>query len=84
MSNGSRPPGRCSPLRKITFDGLLPHIVAFSLEIDAIQGKRKLSQNRDAADRAGVIAGLRERAAGDGDDDELAIAEAMTEATAGY
>ncbi len=64
-------------------DGLLPHIVAFSLEIDAIQGKRKLSQNRDAADRDGVIRGLRERAAGDGDDDELAIAEAMTEATAG-
>jgi transcriptional regulator len=25
---------------------LLPHIAAFTLEIEAIQGKRKLSQNR--------------------------------------
>ncbi len=54
-------------------DGLLAHIVAFTLEIDSIQGKRKLSQNRDVEDRDGVIRGLRERAG----DDEQAIAEAM-------
>lgn len=53
--------------------GLLPNIVAFKLEIDAIQGKRKLSQNRAAEDREGVIRGLRER----GGDDDRAIAEAM-------
>jgi transcriptional regulator len=53
--------------------GLLPHIAAFTLEIEAIQGKRKLSQNRAAADREGVISGLRERAEGD----DHAIAEAM-------
>ena len=56
--------------------GLLPHIAAFTIEIEAIQGKRKLSQNRVAADRDGVIRGLRERAQGD----DRAIAEAM----AGY
>jgi transcriptional regulator len=54
----------------------LPHIVAFRFEIEALQGKRKLSQNRTAEDRDGIIGGLRER----GGDDELAIAEIM----AGY
>jgi transcriptional regulator len=53
---------------------LLPSILAFTLEIEAIQGKRKLSQNRAVADREGVIGGLRERAQGE----DLAIAEAMS------
>lgn len=57
-------------------DERLPHIAAFSFQIDALQGKRKLSQNRTAEDREGIIAGLRER----GGDDDLAIAEVM----AGY
>jgi len=52
---------------------LLPHLLAFTLPIDAIQGKRKLSQNRSPEDRDGVIDGLRQR----GGDDDLAIAEAM-------
>jgi transcriptional regulator len=52
---------------------LLPHIVAFTLEIEAIQGKRKLSQNKTAEDRDGVIRGLRARAS----DDHEAIAAAM-------
>ena len=63
---------RDAPVGAIIAD-LLPHIVAFTLEIEAIQGKRKLSQNRAAEDRAGVIGGLRER----GKDDDGAIAEAM-------
>jgi transcriptional regulator len=54
---------------------LLPHIVTFTLEIEAIQGKRKLSQNKPVEDRDGVIRGLRER----GGDDDRAIAEAMTD-----
>jgi transcriptional regulator len=56
-------------------DELLPHIVAFTLEIEAIQGKRKLSQNKTAGDRDGVIRGLRER----GGEDDQAIADAMTD-----
>ena len=52
---------------------LLPHIVAFTLEIDSLQGKRKLSQNRSAADRLGVIRGLSAR----GSDDDRAIVAAM-------
>jgi transcriptional regulator len=56
-------------------DERLPHITAFRLEIDALQGKRKLSQNRTAEDRDGIIGGLRER----GGDDDLAIAEVMAD-----
>jgi transcriptional regulator len=37
----------------------LKGIVGIRLEITRLEGKRKLSQNRNAADRAGVIAGLR-------------------------
>ncbi len=53
--------------------GLLSHIVAFELEIETIQGKRKLSQNRSTEDRDGIIHGLRARAG----DDDRAIAGAM-------
>lgn len=49
---------------------LLPHIAPFTLAIERIEGKVKLSQNRSAADRAGVIAGLSE--GGGGDDEAIA------------
>ncbi len=39
-------------------DGLLRAIVGFELRIDRLEGKWKLSQNRDAADRAGARDGL--------------------------
>ena len=38
--------------------GMLRAIVGVQLHVERIEGLRKLSQNRDAADRAGVIAGL--------------------------
>ena len=38
---------------------MLRGIVGLTLTIERIDGKAKLSQNRNAADRAGVIAGLR-------------------------
>jgi transcriptional regulator len=46
-------------------DGLLRAIVGFELTIAKLEGKWKLSQNRDAADRAGVREGL----LGDGHED---------------
>ena len=52
---------------------LLPHITAFRLTIDAVEGKRKLSQGSDVAEREGILAGLRER----GSDDDRTIAAAM-------
>ena len=39
-------------------DGMLKAIVGFALPIDRVIGKRKLSQNRSAADMAGVREGL--------------------------
>lgn len=54
-------------------EGLLEHIVAFTVEIKALQGKRKLAQNRGAENRAGIVTGLRERGGGD----DLAIAREM-------
>ena len=37
---------------------LVPHVLAFELEIERLEGKFKLSQNRLAGDRAGVIRAL--------------------------
>jgi len=54
-------------------NGLQKGIVAFELAIDRLEGKRKLSQNKPPADRAGVVAALRAR----DDSDARAIADAM-------
>lgn len=45
---------------------LLKEIAPFTLEIERLDGKLKISQNRSAADREGVIAGLRELAGEEG------------------
>lgn len=47
-------------------------IVGLALHVEAIEGKAKLSQNREAADRAGVVAGLEK-----GDATERAAAQWM-------
>ncbi len=52
----------------------LKGIVGFEIEIERLEGKRKLSQNRTPADRAGVAAGL----AASHDPGDLALAVAMT------
>lgn len=67
------PPWSLASVAEDYIDERLPHITAFRFEIAALQGKRKLSQNRTSEDRNGIISGLRER----GGDDDLAIAEAM-------
>jgi transcriptional regulator len=54
-------------------DTLLRAVVGIEVAIDRVEGKFKLSQNHPAANRAGVVAGLRQRAhAGD-----TALAELM-------
>ena len=45
-------------------------IVGVEIEIADLKGKWKASQNRNAADRAGVVAGLK----ADGDEEALAMA----------
>ncbi len=54
-------------------------IVGLALRIERLAGKRKLSQNRGAADREGAIAGL----AGSEDARDRAAAAAMTKAAKG-
>src|SRR5262245_55283588 len=48
-------------------------IIGFRLAIDRLEGKWKLSQNRPAADREGVVAGLE----GEGGESEIALVRHM-------
>jgi len=55
-------------------DVMLRGIIGFRFEITRLEGKWKMSQNREMQDRSGVIDGLKARASGD----DLEIAEAVT------
>jgi len=55
-------------------DVMLRGIVGFRFEIARLEGKWKMSQNRETQDRVAVIDGLKSRAAGD----DLEIAEAVS------
>jgi transcriptional regulator len=55
-------------------DVMLRGIIGFRFEITRLEGKWKMSQNREMQDRIGVIEGLKARASGD----DLEIAEAVT------
>jgi transcriptional regulator len=57
---------------------MVKQIVGVEIEIADIRGKWKASQNRNAADRAGVVAGL----TADGDAEALAMAAIVREAGA--
>jgi transcriptional regulator len=48
-------------------EGMLRGIRGFRLRVLGVEGNFKLSQNRSAADRAGVVAGLAARGGGDGE-----------------
>jgi transcriptional regulator len=52
---------------------MLRGIVGFRFAITRLEGKWKMSQNREAQDRAGVVEGLRARAEGD----DFAVAESV-------
>ncbi|AYG10645.1 FMN-binding negative transcriptional regulator [Pseudomonas fluorescens] len=56
--NGRAQPWKVSDAPADYIDGMLKAIVGFALPIQRLQGKRKLSQNRSAADIAGVREGL--------------------------
>jgi len=58
-------------------DVMLRGIVGFRFASTRLEGKWKMSQNREMPDRQGVVAGLTARASGD----DLAIAEAVARAT---
>jgi len=46
-------------------DVMLRGIVGFRFEVTRLEGKRKMSQNREADDQAGIVQGLNARATGD-------------------
>lgn len=59
----------------LTGDVLSKNIVGFKIKIDEINFKKKLSQNRTSADRAGVLRGLESRT----DDSSRAVLKEMQE-----
>ena len=65
-------PWTLDKIRQTTLTTLIRQIVAFRIEITRIEGKRKLNQNRSAADRAGSSGPRRVRPLRDQE-----IAEAM-------
>jgi transcriptional regulator len=58
-------PWKVSDAPESYIDVMLRGIVGFRFEITRLEGKWKMSQNREAHDRAGVVAGLNARASGD-------------------
>jgi len=61
------------PPRGDFVETLMRNVVGFAIEIDRLEGKLKLSQNRSKDDRAGVVRGLREH----GEERGVAVAELM-------
>ena len=57
--------------------GMLKGIVGFELTIMKLDGKFKMSQNRPAVDRAGVVEGL----ARDGGETKAAVARLVSESS---
>ncbi|HEY2071616.1 MAG TPA: FMN-binding negative transcriptional regulator [Rhizomicrobium sp.] len=71
-----KPPWLIDKVPERRAEALLNAIAGFSLSFDRLEGKFKLSQDKNPEDRAAAIAGLEER----GDSASRAIAAAMREA----
>lgn len=76
MERSAERPWRLDDAPPELVDTLLRHIVAFRLRIDDVQGVKRLNQNRQPADRDGIIDGLRATGA----PGALAIAALMAQA----
>jgi len=59
-------------------DVMLRGIVGFRFAITRLEGKWKMSQNRETPDREGVVSGLNERASGEDREIAQTVAHAMT------
>lgn len=68
-----KPPWTLDKVPRERVEALMNGIVGFAVELDRLEGKFKLSQDKKPDDMAGVIAGLGVR----GDSASLAVAEAM-------
>jgi transcriptional regulator len=69
---GMPDPWTLADLTPETMGELFPAIAGFAVEITALEGKLKLSQNRRPEDREGALRGLRERGA-PGDEELVAL-----------
>jgi transcriptional regulator len=72
---GNPSPWRMQDLPETYLRGMLRGIVGLDIAVTRLEGKYKLSQNRPAADRPGVIAALEAQ----NDDDPRAVARLMRE-----
>src|SRR5712691_8271994 len=70
QEHGQHAPWATSDAPSTYIEKMLRGIVGIRFEIDRLEGKWKMSQNREAADRVGTASGLRAR--GQGDDAEVA------------
>jgi transcriptional regulator len=79
QQEGTEPqPWKVSDAPEAFIAGMLRGIVGFRFAITRLEGKWKMSQNRDLQDREGVVKGLGSRARGD----DLEIAELVAEQSA--
>lgn len=67
-------PWKVSDAPESYIDVMLRGIIGFRFEITRLEGKWKMSQNRETQDRSRVVEGLKERGTGD----DLEIAEAVS------
>ena len=71
----SAEPWRMEDLPEAYMAGMIRGIIGLDIAVSRLEGKFKLSQNRPAADRPGILAALEAR----GDDDAVAVARLMRE-----
>ena len=76
---GSAAPWRMEDLPEAYMAGMIRGIIGLDIAVSRLEGKFKLSQNRPAADRPGILAALEAR----GDDDAVAVARLMRERAPG-
>ncbi len=76
---GSAEPWRMEDLPEAYMAGMIRGIIGLDIAVSRLEGKFKLSQNRPAADRPGILAALEAR----GDDDAVAVARLMRERAPG-
>ena len=70
QERGEETPWATSDAPPDFIETMVKGIVGIRFEIARLEGKWKMSQNRDAADRAGTVSGLRARS--EGEDPEVA------------
>ena len=81
--SGFDTPWSSAQVDQLRLDALYRGIVGFRLNIETLQGKRKLSQNKNAEDRQSVIQGLQATSSGAGVARDMLALEEMEDVTGG-